>query len=264
MFEILSSIDAWVALLTLIFLEIVLGIDNIIFISISANKLDTNQRKSATNIGLLLAMLMRIILLFGIGYLTSLNKAFWSVETSWITGKVSGQALILFIGGIFLLYKSTKEIREKVEHSSLVEKEAASTNKNTFTSAIVQITIINVVFSLDSILTAIGMTNNISEDPNDALLLMIIAVILSVLIMMLFANPVGAFVSKHPSIQILGLSFLLLIGFMLITEAAHLSHLIVFKQEIGSVPKGYLYFAICFSLLVEFLDMRMKRNKNNL
>ena len=117
MFEILTSIDAWVALITLIFLEIVLGIDNIIFISISANKLDKNQRKSATNIGLLLAMFMRIILLFGIGYLTSLNKAFWFVEASWISGAVSGQALILFIGGIFLLYKSTKEIREKVEHS---------------------------------------------------------------------------------------------------------------------------------------------------
>ena len=165
MFEILSSLDAWVALITLVFLEIVLGIDNIIFISISANKLDENQRKSATNIGLLLAMLMRIILLFGIGYLTSLNKAFWHLDMGWVTGAVSGQALILFIGGIFLLYKSTKEIREKVEHSSLIEKETANTSKSTFSNAIIQITIINVVFSLDSILTAIGMTRiNLTMD----------------------------------------------------------------------------------------------------
>ena len=129
------------------------------------------------------------------------------------------------------------------------------------TNAILQITVINIVFSFDSILTAIGMTNGISPNPNDALILMIVAVVISVIIMMLFANPVGSFVNRHPSIQVLGLSFLILIGFMLIAEAAHISHLVVFNNEIGAIPKGYLYFAIAFSLMVEFLDLRMKRNK---
>ena len=261
MFDILTSPDAWMALLTLTFLEIVLGIDNIIFISIAAGKLEKGKRRSATNIGLVLAMAMRIVLLFGITWLTALKKPFWVLEQDWIHGAISWQALILFAGGLFLLYKSTKEIHEKVEDRGHDEREVKKTRSTSWSKAIVQITIINIVFSFDSILTAIGMTNGISPDPNDALILMIIAVVISVQIMMLFANPVGDFVNRHPSIQVLGLSFLILIGFMLIAEAAHLSHLVVFDQEVGSIPKGYLYFAIAFSLMVEFLDMRMKRNK---
>jgi predicted tellurium resistance membrane protein TerC len=134
----------------------------------------------------------------------------------------------------------------------------------TLTKAIVQITIINIVFSFDSILTAVGMTNGVGETPQDALLIMIIAVVVSVLIMMLFANPVGKFVTKHPTVQILGLSFLILIGFMLIAESAHLSHLIVFDQEIGAIPKGYLYFTIAFSLFIEFLNMRYRTKTSDI
>ena len=261
MLEIFTSPDAWMALLTLTFLEIILGIDNIIFISIAAGKLEKQNRKRATNIGLVLAMAMRIVLLFGITWLTSLKKPFMVLNESWITGGISWQALILFMGGLFLLYKSTKEIHEKVEDRGHDEREVKNQRSSSMTNAIVQITVINIVFSFDSILTAIGMTNGISSNPNDALILMIVAVVISVLIMMLFANPVGDFVNRHPSIQVLGLSFLILIGFMLIAEAAHISHLVVFDNEIGSIPKGYLYFAIAFSLMVEFLDMRMKRNK---
>lgn len=262
MFDILSSPDAWMALLTLTFLEIVLGIDNIIFISIAAGKLQKGQRRSATNIGLVLAMAMRIVLLFGITWLTALKKPFMVLDQEWMHGAISWQAVILFAGGLFLLYKSTKEIHEKVEDRGHDEREVKKGRSTSWSKAIVQITVINIVFSFDSILTAIGMTNGISPDPNDALILMIIAVVISVLIMMLFANPVGDFVNRHPSIQVLGLSFLILIGFMLIAEAAHLSHLVVFDQEIGAIPKGYLYFAIAFSLLVEFLDMRMRKNKS--
>lgn len=260
MFDILASPDAWVALLTLTFLEIILGIDNIIFISIAAGKLEKKNRKKATNIGLVLAMVMRIVLLFGITWLISLKKPFLIIDESWISGGISWQALILFLGGLFLLYKSTREIHEKIEHRGHDEREVKKGRSNTLTNAIIQITVINIVFSFDSILTAIGMTNGISPDPNDALVLMVIAVVVSVLIMMLFANPVGDFVNRHPSIQVLGLSFLILIGFMLIAEAAHLSHLIVFDSEVGAIPKGYLYFAIAFSLMVEFFDMRMKKN----
>lgn len=263
MLEIFSNPDAWIALLTLTFLEIVLGIDNIIFISIAAGKLKPEQRKKATNIGLILAMVMRILLLFGITLLTAMKKPFWVFEHDWISGGISGQALILFIGGLFLLYKSTREIHEKVEHKGHDEAEIKKNRATTLTKAIIQITLINIVFSFDSILTAIGMTNGISPNPNDALVLMIIAVVISVIIMMLFANPVGDFVNRHPSIQILGLSFLILIGFMLIAEAAHIGHLIVFGNEVGTIPKGYLYFSIAFSLLVEFLDLRMKINTNS-
>ena len=263
MLEIFTSPDAWIALLTLTFLEIVLGIDNIIFISIAAGKLEESQRKKATNIGLVLAMVMRILLLFGISMLTAMKKPFWVIDGDWITGGISGQSVILFAGGLFLLYKSTKEINEKVEDRGHDEREVTKARGNTLTKAIIQITVINIVFSFDSILTAIGMTNGISPNPNDALILMVIAVVISVVIMMLFANPVGDFVNRHPSVQILGLSFLILIGFMLIAEAAHLSHLIVFGNEVGVIPKGYLYFAIAFSLMVEFFDLRMKKNKKN-
>ncbi|NAS13536.1 TerC family protein [Poritiphilus flavus] len=261
MFEIFTSPDAWIALLTLTFLEIVLGIDNIIFISIAAGKLEKTQRKRATNIGLVLAMAMRIVLLFGITWLTKMKKPFMILDESWISGGISWQALILFGGGLFLLYKSTKEIHEKVEDRGHDEREVKKGRSTSMTNAIIQITMINIVFSFDSILTAIGMTNGISPNPNDALILMVVAVVVSVIIMMLFANPVGEFVNQHPSIQVLGLSFLILIGFMLIAEAAHISHLVVFDNEIGSIPKGYLYFAIAFSLLVEFLDMRMRKNR---
>ena len=260
MFDIFANPDGWIALLTLTFLEIVLGIDNIIFISIAAGKLEPTQRKKAINIGLVLAMVMRIILLFGITWLTAAKKPFWVFDNGWISGGISGQAIILFAGGLFLLYKSTREIHEKVEHKGHDEAEVRQGQSKSLSRAIVQITLINIVFSFDSILTAIGMTNGISPNPNDALVLMIIAVIISVVIMMLFANPVGEFVNKHPSIQILGLSFLILIGFMLIAEAAHIGHLIIFTQEVGVIPKGYLYFAIAFSLLVEFFDLRMKKN----
>ncbi|MCL6273472.1 TerC family protein [Muricauda sp. 2012CJ35-5] len=261
MFEIFTSPDAWMALLTLTFLEIILGIDNIIFISIAAGKLEQKDRRKATNIGLVLAMGMRIVLLFGITWLTSMKKPFWVIDESWIHGGISWQALILFAGGLFLLYKSTKEIHEKIEDRGHDEREVTKSRSSSLTNAIVQITIINIVFSFDSILTAIGMTNGISPNPNDALVLMVVAVVISVLIMMLFANPVGEFVNRHPSIQVLGLSFLILIGFMLIAEAAHLSHLVVFDNEVGAIPKGYLYFAIAFSLMVEFFDLRMNKNK---
>jgi len=263
MFEIFTSPDAWVALLTLTFLEIVLGIDNIIFISIAAGKLQETQRRKATNLGLVLAMLMRIVLLFGITWLTQLKKPFVFFDQPWFHGAISGQALILFGGGLFLLYKSTKEIHEKVEDRGHDEREVKKGQSTSLINAIIQITVINIVFSFDSILTAIGMTSGISPNPTDALLLMIVAVVISVVIMMLFASPVGEFVSRHPSIQILGLSFLILIGFMLIAEAAHLSNLVVFDNEIGSIPKGYLYFAIAFSLGVEFLDLRRLRNRDD-
>ncbi len=244
-----ASPEVWMSLLTLTFLEIVLGVDNIIFISIAAGKLPEEQQKKATNIGLALAMIMRIALLFGINILIAMEKPWFEMDLFGKHAGFSGQSIILIAGGLFLLYKSVTEIHHKLEGEGHAEHEAKKKGVS-LTNVIIQITIINIVFSFDSILTAVGMTTGITG----ALLIMIIAVVLSVLIMMIFAIPVGRFVNKHPTIQMLGMSFLILIGFLLIAEGAHMAHLIE-----GAIPKGYLYFAIAFALLVEFLNMKIRK-----
>jgi predicted tellurium resistance membrane protein TerC len=255
--EVFLNPDAWIALLTLTFLEIILGIDNIIFISIVTGKLPEKKRKKATQLGLFLAMFMRIALLFGITILIAMKAPWFSFDFGWFLADITGQALILLLGGLFLIYKSTKEIHEKVDHKGEEEKSIKTNAAKSFGSVIFQILLIDLIFSVDSILTAVGMTNGVEG----ALVIMITAVVISVGIMMLFAVPVGNFVNANPSIQILGLAFLILIGFMLITESMHLSHAELAGQHVGAVPKGYLYFAIAFSLAVEFINMKMRKTK---
>jgi len=252
-----ASSALWMSLLTLTFLEIVLGVDNIIFISIASSKLPEDQQKKATNIGLILAMALRIVLLLFISVLIAMKDPWWSIDTSWFKAGFSGQSIILVLGGIFLLYKSVSEIHHKLEDDEHLDGGSGGKKKTTLSNAILQITLINIVFSFDSILTAVGMTNGLEG----ALVVMIIAVMLSVIIMMLFAVPVGRFVNEHPTVQMLGLAFLILIGFMLIIEGGHLAHLEIFGSQIGAVPKGYLYFAIAFSLMVEFLNMKIRGKK---
>ena len=256
--EFFLQIDTWIALLTLTFLEIILGIDNIIFISITAGKLPQESQKKATRLGLLLAMVFRILLLLGVSYLIAMKNPFFSFDLSWFKADITGQSLILFAGGIFLIYKSTHEIHQKVEGAGHNVSKAKAIAVS-FTKVIIQIVLIDMVFSFDSVLTAVGMTNGI----DGALMIMIIAVIVSILIMMIFATPVSNFVNKHPTIQMLALSFLILIGFMLVTEGAHLSNAEVFNQHVGAIPKGYLYFAIAFSLGVEALNLRMRKRKSS-
>lgn len=255
--EVFLNPDAWIALLTLTFLEIVLGIDNIIFISIATGRLPLQSRKKATKVGMFLAMFMRIALLFGINLLVQMKKPWFTIDLSWFSAGITGQSIILLLGGLFLIYKSTNEIREKVDEKGHEEQEISKAATKSFQNVLLQIIMIDLVFSFDSILTAVGMTNGVEG----ALYIMITAVVISVLIMMQFAVPVGSFVNKHPSIQILGLSFLILIGVMLLTESAHLSNALIFGSQVTPVPKGYLYFAISFSLLVEVLNMKMKKNK---
>lgn len=257
--EIFLHADAWIALLTLTFLEIILGIDNIIFISITAGKLPKDQIKKATRLGLLLALVFRIMLLFGVTWLISMKNPFLTFDLTWFKGGITGQSVILILGGIFLLYKSTKEIHHKVE--GIEEDSSKSTTKSkvaaSFGMVITQIVMIDIVFSFDSVLTAVGMTNGIPG----ALTIMILAVMISIAVMMIFATPVGEFVNKHPTIQMLALSFLILIGFMLITEGAHLAHIEFFDKPVGAIPKGYLYFAIAFSLGVEALNMKIRKKE---
>lgn len=256
--SVFASTDAWVALLTLTFLEIVLGIDNIVFISIVSSKLSPKDQPKARNIGLGLAMVFRIALLFGIKWVLSLNSVLLEVNLSWFHGKITGQSIIIFLGGLFLLYKSVTEIHHKLEGEEAMKTE--NTKKVGLNSAIVQIALLNLVFSFDSILTAVGLVSFKEFGETGALSIMILSVIISIVIMMAFAGPVSHFVNRHPTIQILGLSFLILIGVMLLAESSHLAQVVIFEQEVGVIPKGYLYFAIFFSLAVEFINMKLRKS----
>ena len=233
--EIFFHSEAWIALLTLTFLEIVLGVDNIIFISIITNRLPENEQARARNLGLGLALFFRIGLLLGITWIIGLTEPLFAV----FGHGVSGRDLILFLGGLFLLGKSTMEIGHKLEGAE--ENAATSSGKrSSFLLILIQIILLDMVFSFDSILTAVGLS--------DQILVMILAVIIALLVMMLFAGKISSYINGHPTLQILALSFLILIGFMLMLEGFHYE-----------IPKGYLYFAVAFSLGVEVLNMRLRK-----
>jgi len=260
--EIFLQANTWIALLTLTFLEIVLGIDNIVFISIISNKLKEKDQPKARNVGLLLAMFFRIALLFGITWVLKLQEPLFHIDISWLKAGVTGQSLIIIVGGMFLLYKSVSEIHHKLEGE---EESTSGKSSSTITNAITQIAVLNLVFSFDSILTAIGLVS-LDNPPAGfgyfgGMTIMIIAVMISIIIMMAFAGPVSKFVNEHPTIQILGLSFLILIGVMLLAEGSHLAHFEFFGSAVHSIPKGYLYFAIFFSLFVEFLNLKLRKRK---
>ncbi len=257
--EIFLQPAAWLALLTLTFLEIVLGVDNIVFLSIVTSRLPEQEQPKARRTGLLLAMLFRIGLLFSISLLMQLTKPIFTINTSWIDGHISGQSLIIFFGGLFLLYKSVSEIHHKLEGESETQ-EAKKGGKGRFWSIIAQIVAIDIVFSFDSVLTAVGLVSFTEFGYAGAMSVMVLAVVISVMVMLIFSGPVSRFVNEHPTIQMLGLSFLILIGVMLIAEASHVSHVAFFGAEVGAIPKGYIYFAIAFSLMVEFLNMKLRKN----
>lgn len=233
MIELLSDPQMWIAFLTLTALELVLGIDNIIFISILVDKLPRERRQLARRIGLFLAMFMRIGLLFLLSWMIGLTEPLFSL----VRQAISGRDLILIGGGLFLLWKSTKEIHQLLEGEA---GEVSATVRGTFTAVILQITIIDIVFSFDSIITAVGMVDRVE--------VMIAAVIASVLLMMAFAGGIGAVVSAHPTIKMLALAFLLVIGVVLIADG--------FDHH---VPKGYVYFAMAFSVAVEVLNLRLRK-----
>lgn len=265
MMELLTNPNAWIALLTLTFLEIILGIDNIVFLSIVSGKLPEKEQPKARRIGLTLAMVFRIILLFGITWVLSLQETLMTIDWGFFEAHITGQSLIIFGGGLFLLYKSVSEIHHKMEGE---EEGAKGKSASGLTGAIIQIALLNIVFSFDSILTAIGMISMKSPaeggfGPDGAIAIMILSIVISIGIMMIFAGPVSKFVNEHPTIQILGLSFLILIGVMLIAEGSHLAHFRFGNDvEVSSIPKGYLYFSIFFSLFVEFLNIKMRKNSN--
>ncbi|MEO8210689.1 MAG: TerC family protein [bacterium] len=233
--EIFSEASTYVSLLTLTFLEIVLGIDNIIFISILTGKLQAEERERARITGLTIALFFRIALLLGISYIANLVQPLVTIFGL----ALSGRDLILAAGGLFLIVKSTLEIHEKLEGD---EGEVDRKVKPKFWNIIVQIIILDLVFSLDSVITAVGLVKHVS--------IMIIAIVISMIIMILFAGKVSDFIHKHPTIKMLALSFLLMIGLLLFVEAFHVE-----------VPKGYIYFAMAFSFLVEMLNIRMRKRK---
>jgi predicted tellurium resistance membrane protein TerC len=228
----LNSPEAWIALATLTILEIVLGVDNVIFISIVAGKLPAARQKSARQVGLSLAMFMRVALLASISWMARLTAPLFSV----FAHEVSGRDLILLVGGLFLLAKATYEIHDKLEGE---QGHASARVPPSFAGVIVQILLLDIVFSLDSVITAIGMA--------DQLAVMVAAVVIAVGVMLLFAGAISDFVERHPTVKMLALSFLLLIGLSLVAEG--------FDQHI---PKGYIYFAMAFSVFVEMINIRVR------
>jgi hypothetical protein len=232
--------DTWLALLTLCFLEVVLGIDNIIFISIVSNKLPEELRKKARNTGLAFAMIVRVVLLLGITWIIGLKMEIFSL----FGHGFSGRDLILCAGGLFLIAKSTLEINHEMEGDDEDEAEAAAGKgvQIGLTSTIIQIILLDIVFSFDSILTAVGIV--------DQVIIMILAVLISMGIMMFFSGSISKFIHEHPSMEVLALGFLILIGFTLVLEGL--------GEEI---PKGYIYFAVGFSLLIEFTNIRVRKKR---
>lgn len=229
----LTDPQIWIAFITLVSLELVLGVDNVIFISILAGKLPRHEQARARSIGLALAVISRILLLFSLSWVIGLTEPLFQV----LTLEISGRDIILLLGGLFLLAKATHEIHQKLEGT---EGHASAGVKASFSSVIVQILLLDVVFSLDSVITAVGMV--------DQLAIMIAAVVIAAVLMIVSAGPISAFVDRHPTIKMLALSFLLLIGFTLIVEGFH-----------QHIPKGYIYFAMGFSVLVEMLNLRLRK-----
>jgi predicted tellurium resistance membrane protein TerC len=252
--EIFLKADAWLALITLCFLEIVLGIDNIIFISIVSNKLPEEQRSRARNIGLFMAMFVRIVFLLCITWIISFKEPLFAVNDflpDWLIKFLgfhgdhtfSGRDLILGFGGLFLIAKSTMEINHEMEGGEEVDEEGSKPKVPSLSATIFQIILLDIIFSFDSILTAIGIV--------DQVIIMIFAVMISIGVMMFFAGVISKFIQQHPSMEVLALGFLILIGFMLFLEALEFV-----------VPKEYIYFAVAFSLLIELTNIRVKKKRN--
>ena len=233
----ISNPEIWISLVTLTVLEIVLGIDNLIFISILSGKLAEHQQRKARQLGLAAALITRILLLAGLAWVVKMDRPFWEMKVYALQLSVSAKDLILIVGGLFLLAKSTYEIHEKLEG---VDGAATQKLAPTFASVIVQIMMLDVVFSLDSVITAVGMVRQIG--------VMIAAVIIAVIIMLMFVNQISDFVDRHPTFKMLALSFLLLIGCVLVAEGFH-----------QHVSKGYIYFAMAFSVGVELLNTRLRK-----
>jgi predicted tellurium resistance membrane protein TerC len=231
--EWLTNPESWIALLTLTVLEIVLGIDNVIFISILAGKLPESQQAKARKVGLFLAMFIRIGLLASLAWVINLTQPLFTV----LRQEISGRDLILLLGGLFLIAKSTHEIHDRLEGE---EGEASARAAASFSGVIVQILLLDIVFSLDSVITAVGMANQLA--------VMIAAVVIAVAVMMVSAGAIGGFVARHPTVKMLALSFLLLIGMSLVAEGLD-----------QHIPKGYVYFAMGFSVFVEMLNLKMKK-----
>jgi predicted tellurium resistance membrane protein TerC len=237
MFDWLADPNAWIALATLTALEIVLGIDNIIFISILVGRVPARQRDLARRLGLGLAMATRIALLLSLSWIMQLREPLFTIGQ-----RFSGRDLILIAGGVFLLWKSVHEIHNALEGAATEEEDALGSAATSFVGVLVQIAIIDIVFSLDSVITAVGLADDVE--------VMVIAIILSVAVMMFAAKPIGEYVERHPTIKMLALSFLVLVGVTLIAEG--------FETH---VPKGYIYFAMAFSISVEVLNIKLRERR---
>jgi predicted tellurium resistance membrane protein TerC len=245
-FEILGTFQGWTYLIILTLLEIVLGIDNIIFISIVTDNLPKERKRKARNIGLTMALVVRLFLLAIVSVIIGMTSPLFSV----FGFDFSGQSLVLLIGGLFLIYKSTIEMHNSVKGEHEGEK---NKTKSTMSGIVTQIVLVDLVFSFDSVISAVGMTNGIRhESGHDPMVIIYFSVIISMIVMLLFSGQISKFISENPTVKMIALSFLVTIGVLLVAEAFH-----------QQIPKGYVYFALVYSLIVEMLNIRMRRNKEN-
>ena len=262
MIDFLTSGPAIIALTVLTIVGIMIGTDNIRFIDIATEKLDTKTKSRAVNLSILLAFLLRYLPLIIVYWALSLTAPFWDINLSWFRAEISGEALLLLIGGVFLLYIGTTEIHEEVEDRGYDIRKLNEEQSSVFGKCIWQTTVINVVFSFDAVLLAVGLTNRLDSNFIRVLVLMVIAMTLSLIVILLFKASLTRLFQKHPSLNILGLGFLILVGFAMLVEGAYLSHFHLFGSDAGLLPKNYIYLAISLSLIFMFMVVKLRKENS--
>lgn len=259
MIDFLTSGPAIIALIVLTILGIMIGVDNLRFIEIATDKLENKSKNNAVNLSVLMAFLLRFGLLLLIYWTLSLTSTFWDVNLSFLRAEISGESLLLIVGGLFLIYKGTSEIHEEVEDRGFDVRKITAEQSTSFGKSIWQTSVINAVFAFDVVLLALGLMNRLDGNILRVIVLIAIAMTLSLLSLILFKEPLQRIFKKHPSINILGLGFLLLVGFAMLIESAYLSHLQIFGADVGMLPKSYLNIAILVSLIFMFLAVKLRK-----
>lgn len=259
MIDFLTSGPAVIGILILTVLGVIIGVDNMRFIDLATDKLDGKKKNNVVNLSILMAFIFRLGLVLVAYWVLSLTASFWSINIPFLRADISGQSLLLFVGGLFLLYKGTSEIHEEIEDRGFDVRKIVSGQSNSFGKSIWQTTVINAVFSFDIVLVAIGITNGLDGNVFRVIVLIMIALTLSLLILLLFKDKLNRIFKKHPSIHILGLGLLLLVGFAMLIEGAYLSHAHLFGSDVGFLPKNYIYIAVGTSLFLIFLNIKLRK-----
>ncbi|NNL15290.1 MAG: hypothetical protein HKO81_01460 [Flavobacteriaceae bacterium] len=259
MIDFLTSGPSVIAIFILASLGIIIGIDNIRFIDLATVKLNEKKKNNAVNLSILIAFLMRIGLVLLAYWVLSLTASFWSINMFWFRADISGQSLLLIVGGLYLLYKGTSEIHEEIEDPGFDVRKISKEKSNSFGKSVWQTTIINAAFAFDIVIVAIGLTNGLDRFPLRVIVLILIALTLSLLVLLFFKDTLSRIFKKHPSIHILGLGLIILVGFSMLVEGGYLSHAHLFGSDVGFLPKNYIYIAIGIVLIFMFLNVKLRK-----